>query len=29
MDIITTGWAAVLSFFMLSIAFVVWGRGGM
>ncbi|MEL7084695.1 MAG: cytochrome b6-f complex subunit PetN [Cyanobacteria bacterium P01_A01_bin.3] len=29
MDIVTLGWAAVLAFFVFSISFVVWGRGGM
>ncbi|MGQ9838343.1 MAG: cytochrome b6-f complex subunit PetN [Cyanobacteriota bacterium] len=29
MDIITLGWIGVASFFLLSIAFVVWGRNGM
>ncbi|MFQ3583466.1 MAG: cytochrome b6-f complex subunit PetN [Cyanobacteriota bacterium] len=29
MDIITLGWIAVPTFFVLSIALVVWGRNGM
>ncbi|WP_071593413.1 cytochrome b6-f complex subunit PetN [Kamptonema formosum] len=29
MDILTLGWAALLSVFTFSIAMVVWGRNGM
>ncbi len=29
MDIITLGWLGLASFFVLSLAFVVWGRNGM
>jgi cytochrome b6-f complex subunit 8 len=29
MDILTLGWASLLSVFTFSIAMVVWGRNGM
>ncbi|WP_038025955.1 cytochrome b6-f complex subunit PetN [Synechococcus sp. PCC 7336] len=29
MDIVTIGWIAVMAFFVFSLAFLVWGRGGM
>jgi hypothetical protein len=28
-DIVTVGWVAAMSSFVLSIAMVVWGRNGM
>lgn len=29
MDIVTIGWVALLTSFVLSISMVVWGRNGM